>query len=240
MYWPDGRPLPHDECPMALALKEKRPIRGMEAVAERPDGRLVPFIAYPSPLFDASGALIGAVNTLVDITERYEAEQRIRESEARYRGIAAIVECSEDAVLTKDLDGLITSWNPGAGRLFGYTAEEVIGKSVIILIPPERHDEERTILARIRRGERIDHYETVRQRKDGSTVDISLTVSPVRNPEGKITGASTIARDITERRRAEEQQRLLLRELDHRVKNLFAVSGGVAALSARLAATRKS
>jgi len=237
MYWPDGTPLPHDECPMASALKEKRPIRGMEAVAERPDGTRIPFMAYPSPLFDASGALIGAVNTLVDITERYEAEQRIRESEARYRGIAAIVESSEDAVLTKDLNGLITSWNHGARRLFGYAAEEVIGKPVTILIPAERHNEEPTMLARIRRGERIDHYETVRQRKDGSTVDISLTVSPVRNPEGEIVGASKIARDITERRRAEQQQRLLLREMDHRVKNLFALASGVVALSARSAAT---
>src|ERR1700730_18262050 len=106
-------------------------------------------------------------------------------------------------------------------RWSGYTAKEVIGKPITILIPAERHDEEPSILARIRRGERIDHYETVRQRKDGSPVDISLTVSPVRKPEGKIIGASKIARDITERRRSEEQQRLLLRELDHRVKNLF-------------------
>jgi PAS domain S-box-containing protein len=237
MYWPDGTPLPHHECPMAMALKEQRPIRGMEAIAERPDGKLVPFIACPSPLFDASGTLIGAVNTLVDITERYEAERRIRENEARYRGIAAIVESSEDAVLTKDLNGVITSWNHGAERLFGYTAEETIGKPITMLIPAERHDEEPTILGRIRRGERIDHYETVRQRKDGSTVDISLTVSPVRNPEGTIVGASKIARDITERRRAEQHQRLLLREMDHRVKNLFALASGVVALSARSATT---
>lgn len=237
MYWPDGTPLPHNECPMAMALKEKRPIIGMEAIAERPDGRRVPFIAYPSPLFDASGALIGAVNTLVDITERYEAERRIRESEVRYRGIAAIVESSDDAILTKDLNGVITSWNQGAQRLFGYTAEEAIGKPVTMLIPEERHDEEPTILGRIRRGERIDHYETVRQRKDGSAVDISLTVSPVRNSDGTIVGASKIARDITERRRAEEHQRLLLREMDHRVKNLFALASGVVALSARSATT---
>ncbi len=237
LYWPDGTPLPHHDCPMALALREKRPIRGMEAVAERPDGTRVPFIPYPSPLFDASGALVGAVNTLVDITERYETEQRIRESEARYRGIAAIVESSEDAVLTKDLNGVITSWNHGATRLFGYAAEEVIGKPITILIPAERHDEEPTILARIRRGERIDHYETVRQRKDGSTIDISLTVSPVKDPDGRIVGASKIARDITDRRRSEQQQRLLLREMDHRVKNLFAVASGVVALSARSAAT---
>ena len=237
MYWPDGTPLPHHECPMALALKEKRPIRGMEAIAERPDGTRVPFIPYPSPLFDASGALIGAVNTLVDITDRHEAEQRLRESEARYRGIAAIVESSEDAVVTKDLNGIITTWNHGAMRLFGYTAEEVIGKPITILIPAERHDEEPSILGRIRRGERIDHYETIRQRKDGSTVDISLTVSPVKDQEGRIVGASKIARDISERRLADQQQRLLLREMDHRVKNLFALASGVVALSARTAST---
>lgn len=237
MYWPDGTPLPHHECPMALALKEKRPLRGVEAIAERPDGTRVPFLAYPSPLFDASGALIGAVNTLVDITERHEAEQRIRQSEARYRDIAAIVEFSEDAVLTKDLNGVITSWNHGARKLFGYTADEAIGKSITILIPAERHDEEPAILARIRHGERIEHYETVRQRKDGTTIHISLTVSPVKDPKGKIVGASKIARDITERRRAEEQQQLLLREMDHRIKNLFALVGGIVSLSARSATT---
>jgi PAS domain S-box-containing protein len=237
MYWPDGTPLPHDECPMALALKEQRPVRGMEAIAERPDGTRVPFIPFPTPLFDSRGILIGAVNTLVDITERHEAEQRIRESEARYRDIAAIVESCEDAVLTKDLNGLITSWNRGARRLFGYSAEEVIGKPVTILIPAERQEEEPTIMARIGRGERIDHYETIRQRKDGSTVDISLTVSPVKDPGGKIVGASKIARDITERRRAEAQQRLLLREMDHRIKNLFALASGVVAISTPSAAT---
>src|SRR5262249_15372932 len=148
-YRPDGSPLRHDECPMAVTLKERRPIRGMEAIAERPDGTRVHFISFPTPLFDASGTLIGALNMLVDISERREAEQCIRDSEARYRDIAAIVECSEDAVVTKNLDGIITSWNQGADRLFGYTAEEAIGKPVTMLIPAERHDEEPAILARI-------------------------------------------------------------------------------------------
>jgi PAS domain S-box-containing protein len=235
LYWPDGTPLPHDECPMAVALREKRPVRGMEAIAERPDGTRVPFIPFPTPLFDAAGTLIGAVNALVDITERHEADKRIRESEARYRSIAAIVESSGDAILSKNLDGIITSWNSGAEQLFGYTADETIGRSVTMLIPIERHDEEPAILARVRAGQRVDHYETIRQRKDGSRVDISLTISPVRDPDGKIVGASKIARDISERRRAEEQQRMLLREMDHRVKNLFTLASGVVALSARSA-----
>ena len=230
LYWPDGRPMRHDECPMAVALTEGHPIHGAEAVAERPDGTRVPFLAYPTPLRDRSGALTGAVNTLIDITERKRTEQLTRR-------IASIVEFSDDAIVSKGLDGIIKTWNPGAERLFGYTAEEVIGKPVTLLIPMDRHDEEPDILSRIQRGERIDHYETVRQRKDGSLVEISLTVSPIKNAEGRIIGASKIARDITERRRAQEQQNLLVREMSHRVKNFFAVTSGLVTLSARSART---
>lgn len=242
LYWPDGTPLPHDECPMALALEQGRAIRGMEAVAERPDGTRVPFIPYPTPLFDASGRLIGAVNMLVDITERHRAEQQsLADAEERARGeqaaqrLAAIVESSADAIVAKDLNGVITSWNQGAERLFGYTAEEVIGRPITIVIPEDRLDEEPEILARIRRGERVEHFETIRRRKDGSLVEISLTISPIRNRKGEIVGASKIARDITERQRARERQILLLREMSHRVKNLFALAGAVITLSARAA-----
>ncbi len=160
-----------------------------------------------------------------------------RKAEKAAQQLAAIVESSEDAILTKDLDGIIISWNQGAERLFGYAGEEVIGKSIAILIPMDRLDEEPIILSRIRQGERVDHYETVRRRKDGSLVEISLTVSPVRNAAGEIVGASKIARDITERRRAQEQQRLLLREMNHRIRNLFALCSGVVTLSARSAKT---
>ncbi|WP_309605298.1 PAS domain S-box protein, partial [Phenylobacterium sp.] len=109
--------------------------------------------------------------------------------------LAAIIESSEDAILSKNLDGIITSWNRGAEHLFGYTADEVVGKSVTVLIPDDRQDEEPSILARLRRGERIEHYETVRRRKDGSLVDISLSVSPIRDASGRVVGASKIARD---------------------------------------------
>jgi PAS domain S-box-containing protein len=136
--------------------------------------------------------------------------------------IASIVESSDDAIVTKDLDGIITSWNKGAERIFGYTAEEAIGKPITILIPPERHDEEPRILRRIRNGERIEHYETVRIRKDGNQIAISLTISPLKNPAGAIIGASKIARDITERKRSEAQITVLAREAEHRVKNILA------------------
>ncbi len=121
--------------------------------------------------------------------------------------LAAIVASSEDAILSKTLDGIIISWNEGASRIFGYTAEEVIGKPVTVLIPPEHLDEEPQILARLRQGQRIDHYQTVRMRKDGTLVDVSLTVSPIRNSKGEIVGASKIARDITLQRRAEQALR---------------------------------
>jgi len=224
LYWPDGTPLPHHECPMAVTLKTGQPVRGVEAVAERPDGTRVPFMPYPTPLHDASGKLVGAVNMLVDLTERKRAEQTTQR-------LAAIVESSDDAIVSKDLDGIISSWNGAAERLFGYRADEVVGKSVTVLIPADSRDEEPGILARIRHGERIEHYETVRRRKDGSMVDISLSVSPVKDASGGIVGASKIARDISDRKEAEARQGLLTRELHHRTKNLFAVVQAVVSRS---------
>lgn len=230
LYWPDGTPLAHADCPMAIALREKRAIRNVEAIAERPDGVRVPFMPFPTPLFDANGTLTGAVNMLVDLTERVIADETAQR-------LAAIVEHSDDAILAKDLSGTIITWNKGAERLFGYTAKEAIGQPILMLIPSDRQDEEPKILSRIRSGELIDHYETVRRRKDGSLVEVSLTVSPLRNPDGRIVGASKIARDITERRLVEERQRLLLREMNHRVKNLFTLASSLVALSARSAET---
>jgi PAS domain S-box-containing protein len=143
----------------------------------------------------------------------------MREGQER---LAAIVQFSDDAIISKDLDGIITSWNKGAERLFGYLAEEAVGKPVTILVPLERLDEETAILERLRRGDRIDHYETIRRRKDGSLIDVSLTISPMRDGAGKAVGASKIARDITERKRGEAQISILAREAEHRAKNLLA------------------
>ena len=396
LYQPDGAPMPHDQCPMATALKERRPVRGLEGIAERPDGTRVRFIPYPTPLYDSSGAMIGAVNMIVDITDRKQAEeiiarhrdeqaalyeftdrlfrasslidvydaaldairralgcerasillfdeagamrfvassglsegyrravdghspwtreavdpqpiciddvtasdlpeplkatvktegiaatafiplvedgklvgkfmayydaphafsqaaidlavtiarqlgfslQRLRSDEQRRRAeqasrlLASIIETSDDGIVSKDLNGIVTSWNQGAERIFGYTAEEMIGKPIATLIPEDRNYEEVDILARIRRGERVDHYETVRLRKDGSLIHVSLSVSPVMDTAGKVAGASKIVRDITERKAAQARHDMLTGEIQHRTKNLFAVVQAVVARS---------
>ena len=224
LFWPDGRVLPYGECPMAIAIKEERPVRGVEAIAERPDGTRVPFEPFPTPLFDASGTLIGAVNMLIDITDRKRAE------EVKQR-LSSIVQFSDDAIISKDLEGIIESWNAGAERIFGYTAGEAIGQSVKILIPPDRLNEETEIISRIRRGERIEHYETVRRRKDGSLIDISLTVSPIMTADGRVIGASKIARDITERKRSQAHISVLAHEAEHRAKNVLATAQAVVNLT---------
>jgi PAS domain S-box-containing protein len=182
--------------------------------------RRVDFAMYP--ILDQGGAVMFLHPTGIDITERKQFEAELRESQQRLRWLASIVESSDDAIVSKNLDGVITSWNRGAERIFGYTPEEAVGRPIMMIIPQDRQDEERTILTRIRRGERIDHFETVRQRKHGSLIVVSLTVSPVRDGDGKIVGASKIARDITEQKRSQEQIAILAREAEHRSKNLLA------------------
>lgn len=328
----DDTSLPHDECPMAIALKGGEASSGTELMAERPDGTRFWFTPYPAVLRDAEGRITGGINLLVDITERKlaerEAHQQFRaivettpecvkivapdgkllfmnrsglemlaaacpgaivgksiydviapEDRARYREfnetvcggkrgslqfevvglngerrqmetyaaplphtdgtivhlavtheiterkraerntllLSAIVDSSDDAIVSKDLNGVVTSWNISAERLFGYTAEEAIGRTIAsLIIPDDRQEEELNILARLRRGERVDHFETVRRRKDGSPIDISLTISPVKNAQGVIVGASKIARDISENKRI----RLALIESEGRFRQL--------------------
>jgi len=200
LYYPDGRPMPHDKCPMAIALKEGRTIQGAEAIAERPDGTRRWFIPYPTPIRDAQGRIIGGINMLLDITERKQAEEAMAH-------LAAIVASSDDAIISKNLDGIIQSWNKSAEHMFGYTAEEAVGKHITLIVPEDRRDEEKNILARLRHGERIDHFQTVRRRKDGSTLDLSLTISPVKDSAGRVIGASNVARDITHLKQIEQALR---------------------------------
>lgn len=145
---------------------------------------------------------------------------------------AAIVAGSDDAIIAKDLNSIILSWNPAAERIFGYTAEEAVGQPITMLIPQDRQHEEVDFISRLRRGERISHYETVRQKKNGELIPISVTISPIHDLNGQVVGASKIARDISAQNRATEQQRLLLSEMKHRVRNSFAIASGLLRLSA--------
>jgi PAS domain S-box-containing protein len=211
MFTADGTPLPHDQCPMALALKGGKITEGIECLAERPDGTQFWFMSYPNVLRDSDGRITGGINLLVDITARKIAQAEMDRS-ARLH--SSIVDSSDDAIISKSLDGTITSWNKSAERLFGYAAEEAIGKPVTMLMPPDRLEEEPKIIARLKQGERVDHFETIRCRKDGTLLDISLTISPVRDAKGTIVGASKIARDITDRRLAEAELRRVNQDLE--------------------------
>ncbi len=177
-------------------------------------------ISY-SPVRDEAGAIRGVLCIVNETTERVVAQ-------LTERRLAAIIESSDDAIMSIDLDATITSWNAGAERLYGFAAEEIIGSSVTLLLPQDRSEEEHAILSRIRGGERVEPYETVRLHKSGANIDVSLTVSPVRDAAGQIVGASKIARDIRAKKDAENLQRLLMHELNHRVKNVLATVRAIA------------
>jgi PAS domain S-box-containing protein len=250
-YWERVRLDAASTCGMALSagcrvvVQDTEACEAMAGTADLDAYRRSGIRAVQStPLLARSGRLLGMISThwrqphrpterdlqpldvlarqAADLIERNEVEKALRESREQFRWLASIVEFTDDAIISRNLDGIITSWNKSAERLFGYLAEEVIGKSITILIPLDRQNEELPILERIRRGDRIDHYETIRQRKDGSLIDVSLTISPMRDAEGKVVGASKIARDISDRKRSEAQISAIAREAEHRAKNLLA------------------
>ncbi len=198
------------------------------AVASGPNGavdeRQLDFVYQP--IRDDRGAVSAIIIVGVDVTGRSTADLTAER-------LASIVASSDDAIVSKDLNSTIQTWNAGAERIFGFTAAEAVGKPITIVIPPDRLHEETDILRRISSGERIDHFETMRQHKDGTLVPVSVTISPIRDREGRIVGASKVGRDITANKKMQEMQSLLLREMQHRIKNLFAVAAGVVMLSAR-------
>jgi PAS domain S-box-containing protein len=200
---PDDRQYVYDAF---MAANERREGFRLEYRLRRQDGECLWVMDSATPRFSHDGEFLGYIGSAVDITYRKLAETASAQ-------LAAIVESSSDAIISKDLNGIITSWNRGAQKLFGYAADEVIGMPVTILFPEDRLDEEERILECLRRGERIEHYDTVRRSKDGREIAVSLASSPIRDKAGKIIGASTIARDISERKRAEiEREELLLKE----------------------------
>jgi PAS domain S-box-containing protein len=197
LFSSDGSPIAHERCWMALALETGQEYNGEKIIIERADSSRVTVLAHANPVRDESGVVVGAVNVLVDLSDR-------EESQTAQRLLAAIVASSDDAIIAKTLDGRILSWNAGAEHLFGYAAQEAIGSPITIIIPPEKWDEERSILERLSRGERIDHFETVRTTKQGRRLDISLTISPIHDGTGRITAASKVARDISAQKSAAE------------------------------------
>jgi PAS domain S-box-containing protein len=193
-----------DEEDQVLAtIRRGELIDHFETVRLRKDGRGIPISLTVSPIRDRHGTVIGASKIARDLSRAHRAQRAVLQ-------LAAIVDSSDDAIVGKDLNGIVTSWNQGAEAMFGYTSDEMVGESIRRLIPADRQQEEDEVLARIRSGRRVDHYETIRQRKDGSQLPVSLTVSPIRAADGTIVGASKIARDISDRRRAEQERQRLL------------------------------
>ena len=204
-----------------LEIMQGRQIARDGTTRRRKDGTLLEVSLIMSPLRDGSGRVTGASVIARDITERRRAEV-VRER------LAAVVDCSEDAIIGKDLNSLITAWNRGAEKVFGYSAEEMMGKSMRKLFPPERAEEETEIMSRIRRGESVEHYETVRVRKDGSRIDVSVTISPIKDRSGTSVGVSKIARDISESKQTEARLARHAEQLARQTQELD-VSRGVVA-----------
>jgi PAS domain S-box-containing protein len=238
MLVPDEAP---EEIPSIMAkLKRGERIRHFETRRRKKDGTIIDVSLTISPVYDDAGTIIGASAIARDITQA----KRFRE----FRNfLASIVDSSEDAIFSKDLNGYILTWNKGAEKLYGYSEKEMLGKHVSVLTPSEKSDEISTIMDRLRKGKRIEHYETVRIRKDGTRLAISLTVSPIKDANGKVIGASSIGRDITMRTRAEEEKAALIKELKdsiaqkdvllqevyHRVKNNLQVVSSLLELRSR-------
>lgn len=192
-----GEEITPEDSPMARAVKSGLAVENEEIIIQRPDGERLFVQPYPLPLFDAAGDITGGINTLVDITEKHS-------NETKQAMLAAIIESSEDAIVSKTLDGIITTWNRSAEKMFGYSEAEILGKSVMTIIPDNRRHEEDLIIEKIRNGERVEHYETYRLTKYNIEIPVSLTISPIKNSDGEVIGASKIARNISKQKDAEE------------------------------------
>lgn len=209
MYRTDGSLMAANEYPMAQVLLHGSTTGSNEVVIERPDGSRTHVLLYPEILKDADGVVTGAVNMIFDLTERKTAAANISR-------LAAIVQSSDDAIISKTLNGIITTWNDAAQRILGYTEAEMIGEPILKLIPPERYHEETHILSQLKNGRRIDHFETQRLTKSGRIIDVSITVSPLRDENGNLIGASKILRDISGSKLAER----VLRESEERFRTM--------------------
>ena len=231
----DGVPIALEASPAARTLADGRPPEPPAALlAERPDGSRAAFVPHPALLTDVEGRVAGVVELMLEApAARTGGDPPGESADLVAARLAAIVSSSDDAIIGKSLDGRVTSWNDAAERIFGWSCEEMIGRPIIRIIPEELLPEETAILARLRRGERIAHFDTERMTRDGRRITVSLTVSPIRDASGRVVGASKIARDVTARRQAEAMQRQLIEELNHRVRNTLATIQAIAGQSLR-------
>ncbi|GAC1312578.1 MAG: hypothetical protein NVSMB24_34350 [Mucilaginibacter sp.] len=200
------------EYPVALAIEGKKIIHNAEYIIRQPHGRTRNVQISSVPTFDEFNNITGVINTLIDITNQ-------KKDETREAMLASIIESSEDAIISKTLDGIVTSWNQAAVLMFGYEGYEAIGRHVSLIIPDDRLDEEKMIIDKIKNGDTVDHFETVRINKYGRRIPISLTVSPIKNKKGMIIGASKIVRDITRQKDADEQLKHYTAHLEKLVEN---------------------
>ena len=219
-----GRPmtllLPFDraneESEILERIRRGDQVRHFETVRRKSNGELIDVSLTISPIFDDQDRIVGASHVARDITERTGLEQQLQK-------VAAIVESSDDAIISKTLEGIVLTWNAGAEHVYGYRADEMIGRPMTLLLPEDRQSEETEVLDRIRRGEGVEHFETVRRTKNGRLIDVSLRISPVRDRNGRIIGASHVARNVTERKQLEEQLRHT-----QKLESLGVLAGGVA------------
>ena len=202
MYNPDGSTMPLEEHPAIQAIQNGQFGQKVQVKIQSPDHNYKLILINSQPQYDIEKNIIGAHFTLIDLSD--QLTDHIKQST-----LSAIVESSDDAIISKDLNGIITSWNAGAQRIFGYSEDEILGKSITTLIPESRINEEEKIISRLKEGKRIDHFETLRVDKSGRLIPLSLTISPVKNIHGKVVGASKVARDITERLKGHEKQAIL-------------------------------
>jgi len=192
----------HDDEPRILAkIRAGERIEHFETVRVRKNGQRVIVSLTVSPIKDGKGRIVGAAKIVRDVTQK----KKLEEDALR---LAAIVESSDDAIASKDINGIVTSWNHSAEKLFGYKAEEIIGKPIMLIIPPELHQDEKMILDKIRRGEKISHFETIRLHKNGQRIDVSVTISPMKDDYGRVIGAAKIVRDITEKKKVDHALRV--------------------------------
>ena len=214
----DGSPYRREECPIYATFKDGQVHHVETEVFWRKDGTSFPVAYTSTPIHDENGELQGAVAVFSDITER----KRLEEGQSR---LAAIVESSDVAIIGKTLEGVVTSWNRGAEEIYGYTAEEVVGRSISFLTPNDRPDEVPAMLQRISRGEDVKQHETLRRKKDGRSINVSLSISAIKDTLGKIVGASTIARDVTERKQMEIEREKFVSELQEALARIKVLSG---------------